>query len=151
MERGQYPFYSTISFREFVAYRVPFQLAFTSPDGADLPPELPQLLCGINYFGKRGGFVQIMGLPQLVEQRDDQEFVDLTPDGLQDFSMDGTLQVLDDCGKSLTFGRANIYRADRITPGKERIHHHVVLPYRLARSSRGYSWYQHIEVRSKEA
>ena len=51
--------------------------------------------------------------------------------------------MLDDCGKSLTFQRANIYSPERITLGKERIIRHVVLPYRLTRSSRSYTWYQY--------
>jgi CMP-2-keto-3-deoxyoctulosonic acid synthetase len=74
-------------------------------------------------------------------------FTDLTAEGLQQFHPDGTLQVLDDCGKSLTFQRANIYSAERITTGKERILRHIVLPYKLKRSSRSYSWYQRITER----
>lgn len=151
MERGQYPFYSTISFREYVSYREPFQIAFRAPDTEDLPQALSRLLCGINYFGKRGGFVQIIELPQRQNQIKKHEFVDLTCNGLQDFLADGTLQILDDCGKSLTFSRANIYSPERVTIGKERIHHHIVLPYRLARSSRGYSWYQRIRTSGEEA
>jgi len=144
IERGQYPFYSTIAYREYVYYKDTFQLAFTSSDGTSLPPELPQLLTDINYFGKRGGFVQIMEPLQQVEQLPEGEFIELTPDSLRPFHNHGTLQMLDDCGKSLTFQRANIYSADRITLGKERVLRHVVLPYRLTRSSRSYSWYQRI-------
>jgi hypothetical protein len=150
MERGQYPFYSTISFREYVSYRELFQLAFAAPDGQELPQELANLLRGINYLGKRGGFVQMMELPYWQEQLNRDEFVDLTFSGLQDFAADGTLQILDDCGKNLTFSHANIYSPKRITSGKERIHHHIVLPYRLARSSRGYSWYQRIATQGEE-
>ena len=38
----------------------------------------------------------------------------------------------------------HIYSSERITVGKERILRHVVLPYKLKRSSRSYSWYQRI-------
>ncbi len=77
-------------------------------------------------------------------------FTDLTTNGLGSFAVDGTLQILDDCGQSLRFSRANIYNAERVTSGKDRIFHHVVLPYRLTRSSRGYSWYQHIAETREE-
>ena len=143
IERGQYPFYSTIAYREYVYYRDPFQLALGIPDKASFSEELQQLLPGINYFGKRGGFVQILEPPQLLQALPGERFVNLTPDRQHPFSMDGTLQMLDDCGKSLTFQRVNIYSMERITMGKERIVHHVVLPYRLRRSSRSYSWYQY--------
>lgn len=147
IERGQYPLYSTIAYREYVYYRDPFQLAFTTPEGEPLPAELSQLLTCINYFGKRGGFMQIMESPRQQDHLPEGLFVELTAEGLQQFYPDGTLQVLDDCGKSLTFQRANIYNAERITLGKERILRHIVLPYKLKRSSRSYSWYQRIPER----
>jgi hypothetical protein len=144
MERGQYPFYSTISFREYVYYRSAFQLAFSAPDEAVLPPVLPQLLTGINYFGKRGGFAQLLEQPRLVEQLPSERFIELTTDRITAFFKHGTLQMLDDCAPTLTFQRANIYSRDRVSLDKERILHHVVLPYRLKQSSRGYNWYEAI-------
>lgn len=145
MEKGQYPYYSTISFREYVTYRDAFHLALSVPNStAALPDELPTLLSGINYFGKRGGFVQLMTPPTEVEILP-EHFVHLTASTTQAFHMNGTLQVLDDCHTSLTFRRANIYHPDRITLGKERVLHHVVLPYQLHRSSRSYSWYRLIK------
>ncbi len=108
IERGQYPMHSTIAYREYVYYRDAFQLAFTSSEDTSLPPELYRLLIGINYFGKRGGFVQIMEPPKQIEQLPEGRFTELTADGLQQFHRDGTLQMLDDCGRSLTFQRANI-------------------------------------------
>src|SRR5450755_1555720 len=40
MERGQYPLYSTIAYREYVFYRDPFQLALSFPDSAALSEDL---------------------------------------------------------------------------------------------------------------
>lgn len=142
--RGHWPMQPTIAYREYVYLRDPFDLAFSSPESSELPPELPRLLTCINYLGKRGGFIQIMEPPQQVEQLPEGHFTELTPEGLHQFHPDGTLQVLDDCDKSLTFQRANIYSSERITVGKERLLRHVVLPYRLYRSSRSYSWYRRI-------
>ena len=142
--RKHWPMQPTIAYREYVYYRDAFRLALSLPDETPLPPELPQLLLSINYFGKRGGFVQMLERPLVVEQLPKGQFIELTPNSLGTFYHDGTLQMLDDCGSSLTFQRANIYSPDRITLGKERILRHVVLPYRLLRSSRSYSWYQRI-------
>jgi hypothetical protein len=142
MEKGQYPYYSTISFREYVTYSDTFRLALSAPDGMALPDELPTLLCAINYFGKRGGFVQLTSQPYQTETLPDTRFITLTSADLVAFHQAGTLQMLDDCGQALTFQRANIYSAERITLGKERILRHIVLPYRLHSSSRGYSWYR---------
>lgn len=146
IEKGQYPFYSTIAYREYVYYHDPFRLALGSSSGASFSEELQQLLLGVNYFGKRGGFVQILEPPQVLEALPGEHFVNLTPDGQCSFSIEGTLQMLDDCGKSLTFQRANIYSTERVTMGKERIIRHVVLPYRLTHSSRSYSWYQYAQL-----
>lgn len=142
--RGHWPMQPTIAYREYVYYRDAFQLAFSSPGEEALSVELSRLLTCINYFGKRGGFMQIMEPPRQQEHLPENLFTELTAEGLQQFHPDGTLQVLDDCGKSLTFQRANIYSAERITMGKERILRHIVLPYTLKRSSRSYSWYRRI-------
>jgi len=87
-----------------------------------------------------------MERPQLVEQLPAQRFTHLTPTTMEPFRMDGTLQMLDDCGSSLSFAHANVYTDKRITMGKERVIRHVVLPYHVLRSSRSYSWYQLIQA-----
>src|SRR5216110_3619930 len=143
-ERKHFPMQPTIAYREYVSYRETLQLAISFPEQA-LPLSMSrQLLSAINYIGKRGGFVQLMAPPTEVETLPER-FVSLTASTTHAFHMNGTLQVLYDCHKSLTFQRANIYHPDRITLGKERILHHVVLPYQLHRSSRGYSWYRFIQ------
>jgi len=142
--RGHWPMQPTIAYREYVYSRDVFQYAFAAPNGDALPTNISQLLLHINYLGRRGGFMQIMEVPQSVEQLPGERFVNLTSDGGEAFRIDGTLQALDDCGKTLTFQRANIYSPDRIMLGKERILRHIVLPYRMMRSSRSYSWYRYL-------
>ena len=56
----------------------------------------------------------------------------------------GTLQMVDDCGPELTFERANVYSGQRIRVRQDRIFHHVILPYRPTRSSRGFTLYERI-------
>lgn len=136
------PFGSTIAYREYVQFSSPFTLALqtTSGDSADLAMLLQQ----INYFGRRGGFVQLVKLTQATVL-DEVGFVALTEDQ-QAFNADGTLQMLDDCGPTMTFAHADIYSGKRITLGKERILRHIVLPYRATRSSRGFTLYERIDV-----
>lgn len=150
IERGQYPLYATIAYREYIYYRDAFRLAFSSNDQAFLTETLPQLVLAINYFGKRGGFVQLTEPPEQIEQLPETRFISLTDDIQGTFRMDGTLQMLDDCGKTLTFQRANIYSQERITLGKERLLRHVVLPYRVLRSSRSYSWYRYADEGTRQ-
>lgn len=57
----------------------------------------------------------------------------------------GFVQMLDDCGPKMTFAHADIYSGKGIKLGQERILHHVILPYRLVRSSKGYSYYERID------
>lgn len=150
---GQYPHYSTIAFREYVTYQEPFTLALGNPSSREpLPEILSRLLLYINYFGKRGGFVQILHPPQHVEDLD-TSFVELTANTSTEagFHPESTLQMLDDCGHTLTFARANVYNTgERVTLGKDRVLRHVILPYRLTHWSRGYSWYQRIHDEKEE-
>lgn len=143
LEVGHFPFAPTIAYREFVQFGGPLQLAFTSSQG-EVPAWLGETLLAINYFGKRGSFVQITSLPSIIDEPG-SAFTEITRDSTN-FAIDGTLQMLDDCGNTMTFEHADIYSPKRITFGRERIAHHVVLPYRLAQSSRGYSRYERVPV-----
>lgn len=153
-ERGQYPFQSTIAYRELVQFGDPLEtpslnllrVACSPPDGAGLPVWLADIVLAINYLGKRGGFLQLVKPPSVVPELPDG-FTELTADaGDTGFTASGTLQMLDDCGPTMSFDHANIYDKKRIRLGEERVLRHIVLPYRLARSSRGYSHYERIPV-----
>lgn len=141
IESGTYPFQPTIAYRELVQFGGPLGFAMMTPQG-DIPTWLRDVLVGINYLGKRGSFFQIDGLPYLTDEVDER-FTTITGTSTS-ILLNGTLQMLDDCGPSMTFDHADIYSAKRISLGKERIIRHVVLPYRLTRSSRGYSLYERL-------
>lgn len=132
---GQWPYQRTIAFREYVQFGGPLTLAFRGMEATVLQP----LLAQINYLGKRGGFMQLCGLPQM-EASLPQDFTMLTQGFGESFPL-GTLQVVDDWGEKLTFERLNIYSDKRITAGKHRIFHHIVLPHQLQQSSRNYTLY----------
>lgn len=136
----QWPFQRTIAFREYVQFGGPLRLAFRGM----LPENLTPLLVQVNYLGKRGGFIQLVQYPKTSEHLP-SGFTMLT-EGVNGAFPLGTLQMVDDCGPSLTFSRANVYESGKkIRMGKDRIVHHVVLACRPVRSSRGFTLYERLE------
>jgi hypothetical protein len=136
---GQGPYQRTIAFREYVQFGGPLTLAFRGMT----PDALISLLLQVNYLGKRGGFVQLQRQPETTSDLD-EAFTLLTDSYGESFPL-GTLQVVDDWGKKLTFDRVNVYSDERITPGTHRVFHHVVLPHEPVRSSRSFTLYERLE------
>lgn len=137
------PMGNTIAFREYVSFHGEMKLAFQGMPAEQLAP----LLLNLNYLGKRGSFIQLQAPPEMQNWPDDNLKANgytLLTESAHNFPVDGLLQMLDDCGAKMTFEQANIYSGKGIKLGKERILHHVVLPYRLVQSSKGYSYYQRI-------
>lgn len=137
----EWPYQRYIGFREYVQFSGPLALAFQGMPPEDLTP----LLVQVNYLGKRGGFIQLLSLPEMAEEFP-AGFTMLT-EGVNGTFPLGVLQMVDDCGPSLTFDKANVYdrnRKSQIKLGKDRIFHHVVLPHRPVRSSRGFTLYERI-------
>jgi len=136
------PMGNTIASREYVSYHGEMALAFQGMSTDELIP----LLLNVNYFGKRGGFFQLTQLPQTHQWTDEMlaenGYTILTQDATGTFNPQGVLQMVDDCGEKMTFEHADIYSGKRITLGKERVLHHVVLPYRLEHSSKSYSYFK---------
>jgi hypothetical protein len=138
------PLGQTIAFREYVWFEDNLGIALQVMDKVR-PPDLVELLLQINYLGKRGGFVQLLHPPESLDGLP-PGFIDVTPQSTPTaFDSRGLLQMLDDCGPKMTFEHANIYSGKRVTLGKERVLRHVVLPYRLIRSSKSYSLYERID------
>jgi hypothetical protein len=140
------PLGSTIAYREYVSFGGAIGLALQTARGEPLPAQLHELFQHINYFGKRGSFVQLLGPPEVVTDQavaDDQGWTTLTLNQ-PSFNLSGTLQLLDDCGPKLTLEQVDIYSGKRMSLGKDRILRHIVLPYRMTRSGRGFSLYERI-------
>jgi len=139
------PLTNTIAYREYVAFGGDIGLAAQPSSGDALPDEAVALFAHLTYLGKRGSFLQLLALPATTESEPDAtEGWTLISKDQNSFAIGGTLQMLDDCSDNMTFEQVNIYSSNRITLGKERILRHIVLPYRLARSSRGFSLYERI-------
>lgn len=142
IDAGHYPLGPTIAFREFVQFggdvAIAVKLAATA---LDIP--LIQLLTQINYLGKRGGFLQLQAPPSIVSDLDETWTVLTTP--IEAFLMNGTLQLLDDCGRGLTWEHIDVYANKGIKLNRsERTLRPIVLPVQLTRSSRGFSLYERI-------
>ncbi len=135
------PFQRTIAFREYVQHVGSLGVAIGAQAGCE--QEIGTLLAQVCYLGKRGGMVQLLQLPSTAP---DLPQGYLPVDAAQArFAAEGLLQPLDDCGPSLSFERASVYSKERVTVGKERVIRHIVLPYRLVRSSKSFSLYERIE------
>lgn len=138
------PMGNTIAFREYVSFDGNMAFAFQGMSAEDLRP----LLLQINYFGKRGGFFQLCEMPTERQWTEDDLATSgytLLTETTDTFNVNGLLQMLDDCGEKMTFEHANIYSGKKITLGKERVLHHVVLPYQLVRSSKSYSYFERVQ------
>lgn len=138
----------TIAFREYAQLEGTMVLAFSPAE--ERARELTALLAQVNYFGKRGSFFQLIAAPRMVEELSegfilmDGAYVQGTQvsgQGPRTFAV-GLIQMMDDWGESLTFAKANIYTDEKIVVGKDRVRKSIVLPYRLVRSSRGFSYYE---------
>ena len=138
------PLGKSIAFREYVwtEGELAVALELSDPSVASL---MVDLLLQINYLGKRGSFVQLSCLPYPEHHLPDG-FTILNPrESASTFDGQGLLQMLDDCAPTMTFEHANIYSSKNIRLGKERVLRHVVLPYRLVRSSKSYTLYERID------
>lgn len=140
----------TIAFREYAYLVGELELAFGG-DEATLD-QLKTLLPQINYFGKRGSFFQLLAPPERVQELPAGFVVlrgvavngnEVAGQPAKTFPL-GTIQVMDDWGPHLTFEKVNIYSDERIRLGRDRIRESVILPYRLVRSSRSFSYYERV-------
>ena len=138
------PLGKTIAFREYVWSEGNLGIALEVKEQDQLL-EASELLWQINYLGKRGGFVQLLGAPRTMRDLP-EPFLPVNPiEEPTVFDSRGLLQMLDDCAPTMTFEHANIYSSKNIRLGKERVLRHVVLPYRLVRSSKSYTLYERID------
>ncbi|MBN1148571.1 MAG: hypothetical protein JXA78_15030 [Anaerolineales bacterium] len=133
------PFQKTIGYREYAQMIGPMGLALGWPDELE-KVWLVDLLLQINYFGKRGSFMQVVQLPRFVNMLPD-DYLLLTADQAQ-FALQGTMQILDDCAPDLGFSQVDVYSSEKIRQDKDRLFRNVVVPYRLARSSKSFSIYE---------
>lgn len=132
-------FGKTIAYREYAYLAGTFGLALET-SSADDAGRIARWLININYLGKRGGFIQVQGLPEMGEALPGG-YLPITGD-LAGMAMDSVLAQLDDTDGKVSFAKVSIYTTERMSLGKERVLKHVALPYRRVGSSRGYTHYR---------
>ncbi|HOK59018.1 MAG TPA: hypothetical protein PK659_08945 [Methanothrix sp.] len=139
-EEPEEPMDRSIAFREYAYLDGNLALAFeTTKERAG---DLRLLLAQVNYFGKRGSFFQLLRSPELMDALP-EDFMRL--DEVEStFVLGSIIQVMDDWGDSMNFAKVNIYSDEKIRLGEDRVQKHLVLPYRLVRASKGFSYYERI-------
>jgi len=128
------PFSPTVAFREYAQFQGELRIAL---EVATLKPEdvetLRSMLLRVNYFGKRGCFMQFTQFSEL--EGLDEGFITMTGD--QKTSSGSVMHYLDDFGAKMTWEKVNIYLKDK--PDRET--KAALLPYQLRRSSKRSSLY----------
>jgi hypothetical protein len=143
--RSDGPFIRSVAFREYVQYNGPLGVALEVADERDADILAP-LMTQVTYFGKRGSLFQIDSPPLVVEKLPTRQGYSQVNRhaAVEVHDPRSVLQVLDDCDSKLTFEKVSIYSGEALSPGKDRVFLPVALPYRLTRSSQGFSLYERI-------
>lgn len=131
-------FQRTITYREYAQLFGTVGIALEIDERIDVD-RLALWLVNINYLGKRGSFMRI---EKLSEPKETLPAGFIVVSGLEMMPIDALLTQLDDVGENVSFAYVDIYSDKSIRLGKQRVLHHVALPYRLVASSRSYSHYE---------
>ncbi len=130
------PMGSTIAYREMVQFGGLLKIALEERQSSIYPVPDKSLALHINYFGKRGGFMQLTHVA-FVDHLP-SEFLPLNDSGAKGFQLGGLMQMLHDCGPKLTFEQVSVYSEKEKSLGLNkpngRILRPIVLPYRMERS-----------------
>ncbi len=130
------PFKPTVAFREYIQFRGELRLAFeVSKLGDSERQTLADLLLRLNMLGKRGGFIQWLGLEEQPEL--DAAFVTHTGDPRTTLS-GAVMHYLDDYGPKMSWDKLSTFTADK----PDRVVVSALVPYRLVRSSKRSTLYQ---------
>jgi hypothetical protein len=142
---------ATIAFREYAHLEGALGIGLR-PQSREILEWAERLLPQVSYFGKRGGFFQLVGLPErkselppdfLVVGTEGPLWTEIT--GYPPARVPvGILQVLDDWGPDLTWEKVNVYSKAEIRLGSDRLRCRAVLPCRIVRSSRSFTYYERI-------
>lgn len=130
-------FQSTVGFREYVHLEGDLQIAIPVQD-EEQSRELLQLCVRINYFGKRGSFMQYAGF-EYNSALSSLFTANIANAGRQS----GILQPLDDMASTLTFEQVDVSSEARMGTS-DRPSFPGLLPYRVDKSAATYSAYMRL-------
>jgi hypothetical protein len=141
------PYQRTIAYREFCAYTGVLDVAIGIEGLSGEEVAWLVLLCAhVNYFGKRGSFMQFSGANETESLP--EGFTQPAGDVVDGGRRFGAIQPLDDIGDAMApdlFDRISTYGAGRVELGKHRVLRPTLLPCRLGRTTRDYTEYTLIE------
>lgn len=135
---------STISQREYCFHGGTFTFAFAG--NTDLLAELPRILSSINYFGRKGSFMQFLDA-EIRESAPSTglDFVDVcTSPSLNQVSLFGFLQRMDDMRPDATFDDVSVYSPKKPRSDGGRIYHNIVFPYQVDHHGFNHTVYRRI-------
>jgi hypothetical protein len=124
---GGAPWNETIAQREYVFHAGIMTVAFGLDEG-DFAGDLMLILPAINYFGRKGSFMQYVGHQTQPDAPAHEGFVDLCREA--DALGFGFLQLMDNMRPNATFEEVSVFGNPRSDGG--RVSYNVILPYRLA-------------------
>lgn len=134
------PFYPTVAYREFCAFKGKLTIAIEVEEDTSW---LEELLPIISHFGKRGSFFQFTDFYYAETLPEHFTFpLDNPP---EEYGLNVIVQPLDDLGEKATFDAVSTYSAGKARLGKDRIIVQTAIPYRFVSSSRGYTQYQRVD------
>lgn len=152
-ERGapQGIYVQTIAYREFCFFEGDLDVAFNVTNHSDSQvKELVELAVRVNYFGKRGSFMQFLG-SKLFESELEKGFT--CPEDKADLVNGGfaTTLYLDEFGEALIkekdgFERINSYGGKPSALGKYRVLIRTLLPYRYISSGKHYTLFKRTDL-----
>lgn len=125
-------FAQTVAFREYIFISKPLEIIFET-QSLEQKEYLQKYLHKINYFGKKGCFVQF------VDYSDNPNEANVKSFNIENLPY-GVLQEYDDFEKSITFEKVNNYSSLKTIRRKEI----MVLPLQNISSSKGFSIYKQI-------
>ncbi len=139
------PYQDTIAYREFCCFTGDLEVGVDATGlESDSAETLMRILAHVNYFGKRGSFMQF--LDARWESSLSGGF-SIPVDAWQERGGGrwGTIQPLDDLGETGSrdlFDRVSTFSNKSVELGKHRRLVYTLIPYELVSSSRAYSLYR---------
>jgi hypothetical protein len=129
---------STIVQREYCLFTGVFTLALQTEEG--FAARLPQLLSGINYFGRRGSFMQLVAWGITTEPPAEGAFTQLSRRENPPSLSLGYLQRMDDMRPDAEWEDVDAYHGKKRGDGG-RTQYNVIVPYQLSHNGPSHTIY----------
>jgi hypothetical protein len=135
------PYISNIAYREFAAFSDEWRWAFGLARESGLAVRLARLLAYVRYVGKRGSFVQFLGVDWQAALS--EEFTaPLEPGGGLALSPRSHIVPLDDFGPEATLRVLSSFSSEKARRDRHRVFVDTVVPLGRARTGPGFTEYR---------